>query len=149
MSLSVIDSIHRATARTNRLGLILGSTVGAIAPVGVFSIAHSGVILSTLSLWRQPVAYLALGGLVFSALSVVTWTERLFRSKTKAIAWTILVEGIMTFAPPALVWLSWVCLALLIGVNAISNGCSVALDRAESRPRKARQSNVRQLKRAA
>jgi hypothetical protein len=155
-NLSVIDSILKATKKTNRLGLTVGGMAGALAPVGVFSIAHVEGVLSAAPLWTQPMAFLALGGLVFSALSVVTWSERLFRSRVKAIGWTVLCEGLMTVAPDQLAWLSWLCLAYLVAVNAVSNGCNVALDRAESRPARARRvpereevSRVRRIRKAA
>lgn len=131
-TLSIIDSIRKATLKTSRLGLAIGAIVGAVVPVGVFAITHTkGVLDLSRPLWLQAPAFLVAGGLAFSAHSVVTWTERLFRNRLKAACWTLLVEGLMTFAPEQLAWLSWVCLALLVAVNAVSNGCAVALDRAE------------------
>lgn len=132
-SLPVTESIRKACLKTNRLGLTIASLVGALVPIGIFSIAHTdGVLDRAQPLWAQPLAYLALGGLVYSALSVAAWTGRLHRNPVKGVVWTILVEGLMTLAPEQLAWLSWVCLAYLVCINAISNGCNAALDRSES-----------------
>jgi hypothetical protein len=138
MNLSIVDSIIAATRKSNRLGLTIGAVTGGLVPVGVFALTHAEGVLA-----EQPALWALVGaGLIYSATSVVGWAQRLFRSSgprvglVKAVVWTALVEGLMTWAPAQLAWLAWACLGVLVFVNAIANGCAVALDRTETRAAK-------------
>jgi hypothetical protein len=124
---SVVSQIRTATSAGNRLPALLGALLGAIAPTGTYTVLHHG--LTSAPLADQPLVWLVGGGLVFSALTVVRWAHIAFNSRLKALGWTMLVEGLMVCAPAHLAWLSGVCLAYLVVINATACACSLVADR--------------------
>jgi hypothetical protein len=124
---SIIGQIQDTFRAGEKLSATLGLVTGAFAPTGVFAITHG--CLTEAPLYVQPLAWIAGGGLVFSAMTVVTWANTMFRNPVKAVGWTLLIEGIMTFAPHQLLWLSYGCLALLVFVNAVANACNLVADK--------------------
>ena len=124
---SIVGQIQDTFRAGERLSAALGLVTGAFAPTGVFAITHS--CLTEAPLHTQPLAWIAGGGLVFSAMTVVTWANTMFRNPIKAFGWTLLIEGIMTFAPDHLAWLSYACLGLLVFVNAVANACNLVADK--------------------
>jgi len=71
---------------------------------------------------------LILGGLVFSATSVVRWGYQAFgHSWAKAIGFVVLVEGTLILSP--IQWLSIGALIYLVLINAVATGTTLALDK--------------------
>jgi hypothetical protein len=68
-------------------------------------------------------------GLLFSALTVLGWSTNMFGSKAKALGFTLLLEGIMMTSSAA--WLTAIALTYLVLINAVANGCRLALRDAE------------------
>jgi hypothetical protein len=55
---------------------------------------------------------------------VLGWSTDMFGSKVKAIGFTALLEGIMTTDAE---WLAEIALGYLVVINAVANGCRLAL----------------------
>jgi hypothetical protein len=72
-----------------------------------------------------PKAAIVYAGLLFSALTVLGWSSDMFGSRVKAIGFTALLEGIMMTADAG--WLSATALCYLVAINAVANGCRLAL----------------------
>lgn len=62
--------------------------------------------------------------LLFSSFTVYAWTRLAFRSSPKALGFVVLLETIMTFASTA--WLASAALVILVGINAIATGATLA-----------------------
>lgn len=140
-------------ARNNPLPTAIGALAG-IVPVGVFEFGHY-----ELTSWDPSVdgrALIVYAGLVFSAISVVTWSRDIFTpanagrwggvlATVKAVGFTALVEGMMMTSDNR--WLSGAALGLLVAINAVANGCRLAVraagtkatesERAAARPQRA------------
>jgi hypothetical protein len=110
------------TARRKPIAALLGATAGLV-PVGVFELGHYE--LTSWSPLACPKAAIVYAGLVFSALTVLGWSSDMFGSKVKAIGFTALLEGIMMTADAG--WLSAIALGYLVVINAVANGCRLAL----------------------
>lgn len=110
----------------NKPAFITGVLIGGIMPVGAYLIGHHG--LDSRPYHEQPMAY-ALGmTLGFSAKTVFEWGKQAFRKDfTKAAGLVVMLEMVMSFAPPALRWFSLVCLAYLVIINAVATACNFAL----------------------
>src|SRR5262245_59805006 len=105
-------------ARRKPVAALLGATAGVV-PVGVFELGHYE--LTSWSPLACPKAAIVYAGLVFSALTVLSWSSDMFGSRLKAIGFTALLEGIMMTADAG--WLSAIALGYLVVINAVSNGC--------------------------
>lgn len=106
------------TAMRHPAPLITGALLGALVPVGTYTIGH-GEMTDPISVQGAMV----LGGLGFSAVSVYCWGRQAFNSKFKAACFVLLIELMMSFAQTS--WLSQVALGFLIAINAISNGSNL------------------------
>lgn len=109
-------------ARRKPVAALIGATAG-IVPVGVFELGHYE--LTSWSPLECPKATIVYAGLLFSALTVLGWSSDMFGSKLKAIGFTALLEGIMMTADAG--WLSAIALGYLVVINAVANGCRLAL----------------------
>lgn len=109
-------------ARRKPVAALLGATAGLV-PVGVFELGHYE--LTSWSPLACPKAAIVYAGLLFSALTVLGWSSDMFGSKAKAIGFTALLEGIMMTADAG--WLSALALCYLVAINAVANGCRLAL----------------------
>src|SRR4051812_14757125 len=124
-------SIHLATtnplaqlraARRKPIAAIIGATAGLV-PVGVYEVGHHE--LTSWSPLECPKSVIVYAGLLFSALTVLGWSTNMFGSKAKALGFTLLLEGIMMTSSAA--WLTAIALAYLVLINAVANGCRLAL----------------------
>ena len=109
-------------ARRKPVAALIGATAGLV-PVGVFELGHYE--LTSWSPLACPKAAIVYAGLLFSALTVLGWSSDMFGSKAKAIGFTALLEGIMMTADAG--WLSAIALGYLVVINAVANGCRLAL----------------------
>lgn len=109
-------------ARRRPVAALLGATAGLV-PVGVFELGHYE--LTSWSPLDCPKAVIVYAGLLFSALTVLGWSTDMFGSKVKALGFTALLEGIMMTADAG--WLSAIALCYLVAINAVANGCRLAL----------------------
>jgi hypothetical protein len=109
-------------ARCKPVAALIGATAGLV-PVGVFELGHYE--LTSWSPVDCPKAAIVYAGLLFSALTVLGWSTNMFGSKVKAIGFTALLEGIMMTADAG--WLAAIALGNLVAINAVANGCRLAL----------------------
>jgi len=123
-SLGVVDQVRLASQRGNRLATFLGSLLGGFVPLATYVVSHQELDF-TLPIWTQPKALLALGGLLYSAITVYRWGRMAFDGAVRALGFTVLLEGVMVFSSVG--WLSHAALVYLIAINAISTGVTLAL----------------------
>jgi hypothetical protein len=109
-------------ARHKPIAALIGATAGLV-PVGVYEVGHYE--LTSWSPLECPKAVIVYAGLLFSALTVLGWSSDMFGSRAKAIGFTALLEGIMMTADAG--WLSAIALCYLVAINAVANGCRLAL----------------------
>jgi hypothetical protein len=113
-------------ARRKPIAAIIGATAGLV-PVGVYEVGHHE--LTSWSPLECPKSMIVYAGLLFSALTVLGWSTNMFGSKAKALGFTLLLEGIMMTSSAA--WLTAIALTYLVLINAVANGCRLALRDAE------------------
>jgi hypothetical protein len=119
----LVDQVRRAYLPENRVAMAIGSVIGGWVPVASYVVAH-------LEARERPAMWvLVAGALLFSATSVYEATNAAFRSKLKAAGFTLLLEGAMVTS--GVFALGLTALAILIGLNALAAGVSLALDDAE------------------
>lgn len=119
---SIISQLN--TAVRNPTALLLGGACGALVPLGTCYVTHELLHGDLVQLSILPL--LVLGGLVFSCLSVYAFARAVFGTWYKALGFVIALEGYMTCTAG---WLSVTALVFLIVINAIANGCRVAIER--------------------
>lgn len=106
----------------NPQALITGLMLGAVVPFIVFMIVHHE--LTPTPLWRQPLAYVAAGGLLFSARSVFAWGCQAFGSPMLAAGFVACLEGAMVLSnSPTVIYMG---LAYLVAINAAHKGAYMA-----------------------
>src|ERR1041384_3547420 len=109
-------------ARRKPVAAIIGATAGLV-PVGVYEVGHHE--LTSWSPIECQTALIVYAGLLFSALTVLGWSTSMFGAKAKALGFTLLLEGIMMTSSAA--WLTAIALTYLVLINAVANGCRLAL----------------------
>jgi len=122
---SIVDQFRMATQKQNRLATGAGFLIGGFVPTATFFLVHYGVN-SCAWLW-----IIIAGGLLFSAKTVYEWGCVAFSNGWKAFGFCLLVEGVMTFSPANLLYLSIAGLAMLALINGVATGCNLALNRKE------------------
>lgn len=121
----LVEQVSVALHRSNRRATAIGAVLGGVVPVATYHLAHYQVSLEWGSLSElDPRAALILGGLAFSLGTVVDWGTLALSSRRKAWAFAVLIEGTMVLSSAA--WLGLVCLGLLVGINAIATGVTLA-----------------------
>lgn len=118
----IVEQVKVAFSREHRLAALIGVLVGAIVPLGTFMLAHYQV--NRAAPWADPAAYIALGGLMYSAGTVYQWGLLALRKTYKAIGFVVIVEGLMIASQ--MQWLSVTALAYLILINGIATGTTIA-----------------------
>ena len=109
-------------ARHKPVAAIIGATAGLV-PVGVYEVGHHE--LTSWSPIECPKALIVYAGLLFSALTVLGWSTNMFGARAKALGFTLLLEGIMMTSSAG--WLTAIALTYLVLINAVANGCRLAL----------------------
>lgn len=112
--------------------LLLGAIWGGFVPTAVFEITHvEGIDLrSPVEHW-DPLHYVVVAGLAFSATSVWNWGRTLY-SAAKSAVFVGLLEGTMILCKTP--WLSYFALAMIIVTNMMIVGARAAeVERTDSR----------------
>lgn len=125
--LGVVEQVTTAWKPRNRLALVLGALLGAVVPVTTYVLAHHEAA-ADVPLWHQPIVVLVACGLAFSCTTVVEWGRRAFGGWVKGLAFAGLVEGTMV-SVHEVADLGIAMLLVLVVINAIATGCTLALDR--------------------
>lgn len=120
----VVEQVRVALSPEHRLATFLGALLGAFVPFATFMIAHHQVNTGAYAYGADPKLLLVLGGLVYSARTVLQWGRLALDSGIKAIGFTVLIEGVMVASSAA--WLSIVALVYLCLINAIATGVTLA-----------------------
>jgi hypothetical protein len=139
-ALSILEQVEVAFRPGNRRAAWVALPLGALIPIATYFHAHA--VRWDANLLAQGSFYLALGGLLYSGLTVYSWMhsvtsvgaeDRLARAGavTKALGFVALAEGTLAYAPSPAV--SWAMLALLVVVNAIALQCTMVTTRAAAR----------------
>lgn len=115
----VVSQVRAAMQPRNRLATALGALLGGGVPVATYVLSHQEVSQAA-PLYAQLPAWLVLGGLLFSALTVTQWGRMAFGSGWKALGFTVLLEGVLTCSSTQ--WLSVGALVYLICINATATG---------------------------
>jgi len=115
----VVSQVRAALQPKNRLATALGALLGGGVPVATYVLSHREVTADA-PLYAQIPAWLVLGGLLFSALTVTQWGRAAFGSGWKALGFTVLLEGVLTCS--ATPWLSAGALVYLVAINAAATG---------------------------
>jgi len=118
-SLGVVAQVREALKPRNRLATSLGALLGGGVPVATYTLAHHEID-TTAPLYAQLGAWLVVGGLLFSALTVYQWARLAFGSGAKALGFAVLLEGVLTFAHTP--WLGVGALVYLVAINATATG---------------------------
>ena len=137
-ALPVVDVVTQlATAYRHRSAAAIGAVAGGSIPMLASLLTHDELP----RVWRSGNVALALavlgvilGCAAFSMLTVARFGMAAFGDKRKAIGFVIALEGVMLVAHGAA---SLYALLLLVLVNAITNGCHIALSRAATLRRQA------------
>ena len=114
------------TAAGNKTALLGGILLGGYIPFSVYWLMHQEAPASTplCELAGHPVAFahlLVLGGLAYSAKTVYQWGRAVFADRFKAVGFTLLVEGILTFGhSDCLIFPALGILVLINGIAATS-----------------------------
>ena len=134
------------------LAAALGAITGGVVPVLGRALAHGELGFAWNAgdrlLAAALVAVIAGCGL-FSAISVYKFGLSAFGDGRKAVGFVAALDGVMLVSHGTA---SWVALALLVAINAVSNGCTIALARAATERRReadSRRSATRARNRAA
>ena len=130
-SIPVTVQIKIAARRENILAATIGAVLGTVVPVMVYAVTHKlpSLHYTELSFWVLMV--MAIGGCYFSMKSVIVWGTSAFQNdKKKAVAFALLLEGmlIMSGMLPDMAWLGYAALGYLCFINALSAGCSIAME---------------------
>lgn len=105
------------------LATLIGFVLGGFVPVASYVVCHQE--LPSATGWHQmALGTLVAGGLLFSAKTVWQWARAGFSDAWKATGFVVLVEGVMVLS--AVTWLAWTALVLLVGVNGIATGVTLA-----------------------
>lgn len=119
----VVSQVRTAFKRRNALATCIGLVFGGAVPVGTYLVSHyeagfeshHGIVM----------CLFVLGGLLFSSITVWSWSSAAFRNGWKATGFTLFAEGLMTLT--TIPWLAPAVLVLLVAINGIATG--VALSR--------------------
>ena len=138
VALPVIEQVRKAFLRTNRLATFCGFLLGSFVPVASYVIGHYEAPRTPAAWNADPLSaamwLLVAGGLLYSAITVFSWSKVAFKNPAKAVGFCVLIEGVMTFSHTYALALT--ALGLLIAINGIATGCTLALDQKTARVRR-------------
>jgi len=120
-----------AARRGNRLATLIGAIMGTVVPVMVFAVTHKLPQLQYTEFTFWMLSVMMVGGCYFSMKSVIVWGKLAFQQdKVKAVAFALLLEGMLVISGtlPDMSWLGYAALGYLCLINAVSCGCSIAVE---------------------
>jgi len=123
---TLIDFVKFCFTRENIPATVVALIFGGFIPVAVWWLSHKQLNVASLKTgdFNSVVAIpLILGGLVYSATTVVELSTLAFHKRAKAWGFTILLEGVLLGASTT--WLSVTALIYLILLNAVGTAVSV------------------------
>lgn len=123
---TLIDFVKFCFTRENFPATVVALIFGGFIPFAVWWLSHKQLNVADLKAgdFGSMVAIpLILGGLVYSATTVVELSTLAFHKKAKAWGFTILLEGVLLGASAQ--WLSISALVYLILLNAVGTAVSV------------------------
>ncbi len=112
------------TAFKDPLAAALGGILGGIVPWFGRELAHGEIAAAW---YADPKLIVIAGCMLFSMLSVYTFGRATFGNPRKALGFVAALEGVMLVSHGRI---GIVALCVLIAINAIANGCTIALARA-------------------
>jgi hypothetical protein len=118
----VIAQTRFALRPRGRLGFVVGLLLGSFVPVATYVTTHDEIDF-TLALYSQWAVLIALGGLLFSAVTMYRWGKQAFHSTPKALGFVVLLEGVMVTAHTH--WLALAALGVLSAINGVSTACNL------------------------
>jgi len=122
---SVVQQVKAAAHPRARLATAVGSVLGGFVPLASWQMAHHELSAAQ-PLYTQLIAYIVLGGLIYSSTNVYSWGRAAFRGRVKAAGFVLLLEGVLVASSTG--WLSIAALAILMGVNAITTGATLSVE---------------------
>ncbi len=131
MASGILLNIRKSFQKQNRLALLLGAGIAGALPVITYVLIHSELDWAS-PFMQQPKAWLALGGLSFSSLSLFAWARVVFKHDVewlgvvKALGFTVLLEGSAALSSSKAVSLG--ALLLVVFVNAINAAMNLVSD---------------------
>ena len=117
---SIVKQFRIATAKKNRVAMMIGGTFGTFVPVAIYFSSHAHDFS-----WQSVTGGIAGMGLVYSVKTVYEMASQVFGQMMKAAGFVVLLEGVMVTTH--IQWLGIVALILLITINTVSAGVNVAL----------------------
>jgi hypothetical protein len=114
----------------NPLAATLGAAIGGIVPWFGREIAHGELATRW---YADPKLIVVAGCVLFSVATVYAFGRAAFGSPRKAAGFVAALEGVMLISHG---WIGVVALCVLIAINAIANGCTIALARDATRRRR-------------
>lgn len=130
MTLPIPLQLRYAVQKGNRLASLIGAMIGTVVPLMVFAVTHKLPSLPYTEIPFWVLLAMAIGGCYFSMKSVIQWGKLAFSGDTvKAVAFALLLEGMLVMSGmlPDMLWLGYASLFYLATINAVSAGCSIAL----------------------
>lgn len=146
----ITEQLTVAFRKGNRLATAIGAILGTVVPVMVYAVTHKLPSLSYTEGAFYVLLVMAIGGCYFSMKSVIQWGKLAFQGDSiKAVAFALLIEGMLVMSGmlPDMAWLGYAALGYLCMINAISCGCSIALE-AKSYNSERRAANALPVKRS-
>ena len=143
------------TAAGNKTALLGGILLGGYIPFSVYWLMHQEAPASAplCELAGHPVAFahlLVLGGLAYSAKTVYQWGRAVFADRFKAVGFTLLVEGILTFGhSDCLIFPALGILVLINGIAATSRLAETDIKPESARSLRSSRVAARRLERVA
>jgi hypothetical protein len=116
-----VDQARAVFRSGNRLSALVGLIMGGFVPLASYALIH-------LEVGKRPTLWvLVAGGLVYSALNMFGWMQRLFGNRWMALGWVVLLEGTMTAC--SIAWLSLTGLSILMILDGITTAITITLQK--------------------
>lgn len=121
--LGIVGQVREACRRGNRLATAIGSVLGGWVPLASYWVSHHEIPEAS-GVWLAVLVAFVIGGLTFSARKVYRWGHLALGYRSEALGFTLLTEGVMVISSTQ--WLRIAALGLLIAINAIATGVTIA-----------------------
>jgi hypothetical protein len=136
MTVPVINQIR--SFATNRYAAATGALLGGIVPLLTYTMAHS--LRAEWTVDTAILGTLVAGGLAFSFPKVSQWASIAFQSQLAGCAFTLLMEGTMTYQSG---WPAYTALAVVVAINAVSSAYNLVSNVKAHKPMKAQRKRAK------